>query len=196
MVDTGELWQRSREKALELRERLTSVKLRYPILLSLMVLAAVFARKYFVGLLLVAATVTFSILVKRAELNKLGLELATFSTVISGYHFGPETGAIMGVLLFLGQVMTGRPGVYILWVLPTYAAAGYTAGIFTGTGIKLLGPAIAAVMQLVFIFFTLFLSRGRLGEYLQYASFNLIFNLVLFHAFGPFLVGLLNVGVF
>ncbi|MFB6190639.1 MAG: hypothetical protein ABEJ91_03640 [Candidatus Nanohaloarchaea archaeon] len=189
-----EISRKLKERFSDAVERLPEVRKRYVALITLVAVGMVFFQEYFIGFLLVAATVTFGVLSKRAELNRLGLELATFSTVLAGYHFGPETGAVMGLILMLSQMLTGRPGVYILWVIPTYAVAGYAAGFFSGTGIATLGTAIAAGMQVVFIFFTALLSRGRLGEYLQYAAFNFAFNLILFHAIGPLVLELLNLG--
>ncbi|MFB6147353.1 MAG: hypothetical protein ABEJ66_00565, partial [Candidatus Nanohaloarchaea archaeon] len=67
-------------------------------------------------------------------------------------------------------------------------------GMFSGHGIASVGTVIAAAMQAIFIFFTALTTRSRLGEYLQYAAFNLVFNLLLFHSLAPFVVKLLGAG--
>lgn len=193
-MNRKETGRRLREKFSEVVERLPEVRKRYIALITVVAVGAVFFREYLIGFVLVATTVTFGVLSKRGELNRLGLELATFSTVLSGYYFGPETGAIMGLILIISQMLTGRPGVYILWVVPTYAVAGYAAGAFSGIAIATLGTSIVAGMQVVFIFFTALLSRGRLGDYLQYAAFNFAFNLILFHALGPLAIETLQLG--
>ncbi|MFB6191339.1 MAG: hypothetical protein ABEJ64_02835 [Candidatus Nanohaloarchaea archaeon] len=177
-----------------LERKLQDVEFKYPLAAALLVLASVFWQDYLIGFLMVATTAAVSFLVKRADLNKLGIETSTFFTVVAGYHFGPETGAMLALLLIVAQVFTGKPGVYILWVIPSFVAAGYVAGTFSGMDITLLGPLLSAGLQAIFVFFTIFMSRSRLGKYFQYAAFNVAFNLLLFNALGPVALEVLSTG--
>ncbi|MFB6213462.1 MAG: hypothetical protein ABEJ07_02795 [Candidatus Nanohaloarchaea archaeon] len=196
-VAASDACRRLRQAALRLeplREKLQDVEFKYPLAAALLILASVFRQDYLIGFLMVATTAAVSFLVRRASLNKLGIETSTFFTVVAGYHFGPETGAILALPLIVAQVFTGRPGVYMLWVIPSFVAGGYAAGTFSSMDITLFGPLLAAGLQGIFVFFTLFMSRSRLGSYFQYAAFNVAFNLLLFNALGPVALEVLSTG--
>lgn len=193
-MDTGKIRRKFREILSQASDKTSRLRLKYPLALVILAAAAIFWTRYFTGFLMVAVTAVVGILVKKADLNKLGIETATFFTVLSGYHFGPETGAILGFFLILAQVFTGTPGAYILWVVPAFVTGGYLAGIFSGHSITILGPAIAAGLQSIFVLFTIMISPEKLAKYTQYAVFNFGFNLILFNALGPIIIQMLGTG--
>lgn len=162
------------------------------VLAAAVVSLAVHMPKYVAALVLVALTVAVSVLVTRAELNRLGIETATLSTVLMGAAFGPDTGALLGLLVILAQLFTGNPpGMYVLWVVPGYVLAGYLSGTLTGYEVATLGVMLNIGLQSAFLFFTAVLSRDKLPKYFQYAVFNVGFNFVLFSALAPTILQLL-----
>lgn len=166
-------------------------RLRYPAAVLLLALLVFFWRDYLLGFSMVAVTFLVSLLVKRLEINKLGIETATLFIVLSGYQFGPETGAVMALFLILAQLLPGKPGAYVLWLVPACVAGGYLAGVYRGVDITVIGPLVSAGIQSVFVVFTLLVNRQKLASYFQYAAFNVVFNLLLFTAAGPVMVQLL-----
>lgn len=153
-----------------------------------MSLPAFFLTSYFAALTLMVLTVAMSLMVNRYNLNRFGLELATFSTVTMAAVFGPTAGAILGLVYICLQMFSGStPGVYMIWVVPSYAAAGYvTAGL--SMDIVTLGLYTSVIMQSFFTFMTFLTSRSRLPKFIQYVVFNLAINFFLFKTFArPFL---------
>jgi len=149
-------------------------------LFSLMAVPAFFLTDYFVAFSLMLLTVILSLAVNRFGLNRFGLELATFSTVTMAKVFGPETGALLGLVYICLQMFSGStPGVYLVWVVPSYVATGYIAGTST-IGVATLGLYTAISLQSIFAFMTFLTSRSRLPKFIQYAMFNVTINMLLF----------------
>ncbi len=163
------------------------------ILLLALISIGFYLLDYMIPIILLAMISAVSIMTTRLELNSLGIELTTFSTVLMGVVSGPETGALLGLLFILTELFTGNPpGVYIIWVVPGYAAAGYLAGMFAGTGIILLGSAMTIGLQSVFLLCTSLIMRDKVPRYLQFSVFNIVFNALLFTAIGPEALELLS----
>ncbi|WP_414837375.1 hypothetical protein ACK3SF_03845 [Candidatus Nanosalina sp. VS9-1] len=157
-------------------------------LLALMAIPALFLTSYFAAFTLMVLTVALSLTVNRYNLNRFGLELATFSTVTMATVFGPRIGALLGLVYICLQMFSGStPGVYMIWVVPSYAAAGYlTAGL--NIDIVTLGIYTSVTLQSIFTLMTFLTSRGRLPKFIQYVVFNLAINFFLFKTVArPFL---------
>lgn len=177
------------EKASELNTK-TPKPSRFQIafLLALTV-PAFFYRQYFVAFILMILVTVLSVLVNRFELGRFGIELATFSTVTMATLFPPRIAAALGFAYVVLQIFTGStPGIYIIWVIPSYTAAGYIISTLDPSGIASLGIQVSITFQAIFATMTFFTSRDRLPKYLQYAAFNLVLNLLLFQSLAePFL---------
>lgn len=153
---------------------------RRGLLALIFLLPAFFLPGYFTAFSLMVLTVALSLAVNRLGLNRFGLELSTFSTVTMAYVFGPTAGALLGLTYITLQLFSGNtPGVYLIWVLPSYVAAGYITGGL-GMDIVTVGIYTSIVLQSVFTFMTFLTSRSRLPKFVQYAAFNITFNIVLF----------------
>lgn len=167
---------------------------RYVLLLLAVMLPAVYFTRHWVAFLLMVLTVAVSFISTRTGVNRLGVETATFSTVVMGVTFGPEKGAVLGVVYILLQLFSGKPpGMYMLWVVPAFGLAGHLAGSFPDTGIVRLGFSISLGLQSFFTLMTLVFMRRSVAKYLRYSVFNVIFNYVLFLAAGPAALSLLGV---
>lgn len=179
-----------REKASQLRKGINKqvgvsgiekyIGKRRLLLVSVMFIPAFFLTSYFIAFSLMVLTVAISLLVNRFGLNRFGLELATFSTVTMAYIFGPEKGALLGFVYIILQMFSGNtPGVYLVWVAPSYVAAGYITGA-VNIDIATLGLYTSIALQSFFTFMTFLMSRGRLPKFIQYAIFNVTINMILF----------------
>lgn len=157
-------------------------------LIAVMFIPAFFLTDYFTAFSLMLLTVIISLAVNRFGLNRFGLELATFSTVTMAKVFGPEAGALLGLVYICLQMFSGStPGVYMIWVVPSYVATGYLAGT-SSIEIATLGLYSAIILQSIFTFMTFVLSRSRLPKFIQYAIFNITINMLLFQTVaGPLL---------
>ena len=161
--------------------------------LVLLAIPAFFLRKYFVAFSLMILTVALSLAVNRFDANRLGIELATFSTVTMGTIFGPRIGAALGFIYIMLQIFSGStPGIYMMWVVPAYTVLGYFVGNFSGMDIVQLGIYASVVVQSFFVFMTFVTSRSRLPKFIQYVMFNLTFNFFLFQSFAKPLLGLIG----
>lgn len=174
-------------------ENLDMKNLRHIFLTAIILVAGYFYTTYITLIGLLTATFLVSVVVNRYEINRLGIELATFSTILSGITFGPEQGALLGIVFITIQLFTGKPpGIYMIWVIPSYGVAGYVTGHITGLEVDQIGLASAVMLQAFFSLTTLILMRNRLPRYLQYAFFNIVFNAVLFTTIGGPVLNLLN----
>ncbi len=158
-----------------------------------MVAAGVFFfTEYVAAALLVAGVALTAWTVNQLGIKTVGIELTTLSTVLIGAVYGPFIGAVAGFGLILLQVIAGQyTGGYIIWVIPSYAVAGFAAGFFSGRDIFVLGAALTVGMQVVFALLSSVTSLGSLDRYLPYAVTNTGFNLVLFYYFAPLMLELM-----
>lgn len=149
-------------------------------LAAIMLIPAFFLTSYFIAFTLMIATVIVSLLVSRYNLNRFGIELATFSTVTMATVFDPVASAVLGGIYIVLQLFSGStPGVYMIWVLPSYITAGYiTSGL--SMDIVTLGIYTSITLQLFFTTMTAITSRSRLPKFIQYIAFNITLNIILF----------------
>lgn len=182
------------EKFKELVERLKKPRIyRLILALGLLFIGAYLFTGYLVTAALVIGVGTMAWTVNKINMKQIGVELATFSTVLIGAAYGEVPGAFIGISLILLQVTAGQyKGSYLTWVIPAYPVAGFLAGIFGGLEIFLLGSAITVGMQAVFAFLTSVTSMGSFPKYFPYAATNVIFNIVMFQSIAPLLLPLMT----
>lgn len=162
--------------------------------LILLAVPALFLRRYFIAFSLMILTVVFSLAVNRFDASRLGIELATFSTVIMATVFPPRIAAALGFVYIVLQIFSGStPGIYMMWVVPTYTIAAYIISTIQVTNIVQIGITVTISSQIFFAFMTFLTTRSRLPKYIQYAIFNLAFNLFMFQSFAKPLLGLIGV---
>jgi hypothetical protein len=150
-----------------------------------------FIPKYSVIFFLIAATLAVAITTKRYEVNKLGVETATFTTVMAGAALNPQAGALIGLLTILLQVMTGSGGSYVIWVVPGYAAAGFISGILGSGNIVMNGIMISVGLQGFFGVSTAVLSPDYLTKFVPRAAATIVFNILLFQTLAEPVMSLL-----
>lgn len=168
----------------QLKHQATDSLRNYIMILAVLSVPAFFFTRYFVAFALMVATLILSLIVNSYDANNLGLELATFSTVMMGLVFPPEVGAALGFIYISLQIFSGsNPGIYMLWVVPSMAVAGYLIGNFAYLGPVWAGIYASVILQSFFVFMTFLTSRGRLPKFIQYVVFNLTFNFFLFKTF-------------
>ncbi len=115
--------------------------------------------------------------------------MTTFTVILAGMVFGPVNGAIAGFVLVLLQMIVGQQmGVYVLWVVPSYAVAGAVAGILGPSAVVMTGIGITVALHVAFTIFTAIFTPGAVARYLPYAAGNVLVNILLFEfAAGPVL---------
>lgn len=150
-----------------------------------------FVPKYSVIFFLIAATLAVAIVTKRYEVNKLGVETATFTTVLAGATLDPQAGAVIGLLTILLQVMTGSGGSYVIWVVPGYAAAGFIAGILGPESIVMNGIMISVGLQGFFGISTAILSPDYITKFIPRAAATIVFNILMFQTLAEPFISLL-----
>lgn len=186
-----------REKILETGSKINQEVPRPSLLqvtvLVMLALPALYLREYFIAFTLMILTVILSLAVNRFEAGRFGIELATFSAVTMATVFPPRIAAVLGFIYILLQIFSGStPGIYLMWVIPTYTVAAYIISTIQVMDVVQMGLTVTIVSQMFFAFMTFLTTRGRLPKYLQYATFNLAFNFLMFQTFAEPLLGLID----
>lgn len=154
--------------------------------------AAFLFRQYLVPVVLAILTALVAVSVNHFDLRFTGIELATFSTVVTGLLFGPAAGALGGLFYVLVQMILGQQtGVYMTWVVPSYAVAGFIAGAAT-IPVTQIGVYLTVGMHILFFTFTALVTPKGISKYLPYAVGNTLLNAALFTTMGPALLGSVN----
>lgn len=161
--------------------------------LALLVIGGYLFTGYIVTAALVISVGTVAWTVNKIHMKQIGVELATFSTVLIGAAYGQVPGAFMGISLILLQVTAGQyKGSYLTWVIPAYPVAGFIAGALGGVEIFLLGAGLTVGMQAVFAILTSVTSMGSFPKYFPYAATNVVFNVLMFQTVAPVLLPLMT----
>jgi len=162
-------------------------------LLLVMAVPALFLRRYFIAFSLMVLVTILSMAVNRFDIGRFGLELATFSSITMATVFPPRIAAVLGFTYIVLQIFTGStPGIYMIWVIPTYTIVSYVVASIQVSNITQIGIYATILSQLFFAFMTFLTSRSRLPKYIQYATFNLVFNILLFQSFAEPLLNIIQ----
>ncbi|MCD6575617.1 MAG: hypothetical protein J7K73_00465 [Nanoarchaeota archaeon] len=165
---------------------------RYLIAIPLITIPTLLFTKLMVVLLLFAATFAVSYFGQKTKLKKFGLELATFTTIITGVSFGAIPGIIAGVLTILfHDLLTGRISLYLVVVVPTFGLIGAIASVYPHTNLLVLGVGLTIFSHLIFITFQTLLHRFP-ARYMPYFALNVIFNALLFYNIAPTIIKILT----
>jgi hypothetical protein len=176
-------WRKSKE-----------LRLHYLLVPAAFLAPAYFFPKFFLALGFMMLTVTVAVAARYYELKGMGVETATFSTVISSMVFEPGTSALLAFIYITLQMFAGgNTGVYIFWVIPSFTAAGFILPNFTGIGVVQLGIITAVTLQGFFSLMTGIFSRGYLPIFLRFVVLNILINTVLFTALAEPLLSVLGI---
>lgn len=160
------------------------------IFLVLPILAAAFI---ITDILIISLLAVLSIIVpvflNHMGIKMLGIELVTLTTVLTALQIGSEAGAVAGLVLMAAHMVAGQfSGAYILWVIPSYAIAGFTAGMI-GSNITMIGIGIAVTLNTVFTALTYIVSPPEaLSGQIPHAVGNTVFNTLVFLYVAPWLL--------
>jgi len=145
--------------------------------------------------LLMVAAIAVAIIVGKFDMNKIGIELVTFTTVISGFLFGPFVGAAVGaVLMTLHFFISGSLGIYIVYAVPTMAIIGLISGYpamataFGGSIVRI-GIVLSFVYNLITASLGTFFLNDPIEE-MVWSGSNFIFNVLVFLKFAPIILSI------
>ena len=143
----------------------------------------------FILFILIVASVILSYMMGVWHIKGIGIELVLLSSIISGMMYGPIAGAVVALLLItIHMLSTQHVNVYLLWVIPAYAVAGYLAGT-TSMDIKQFGLFATLGLNAFNLLITALIFRANVGKFLPFAITNVLFNSVLFLFIAP---GIMN----
>ena len=165
------------------------------IAISLLILAFVL-QKFFIIAILAVGSVAISFFIGTFQMAKsIGIELVTFTAVLTGFVFGPVMGAIIALVLIILHLIIGQfsAGPYILWVIPAYVTMGFLSGTLTGDiSFDLLGIYLTLAINLFNLILTVITFPQNLGNYLPFSVTNILFNFLLFSQLGLPLASLIK----
>lgn len=145
-----------------------------------MVSAVLMVTNLLAAALLILASFAVSYAVSATRIKDIGFELVTFVAVLIGVAYSPWAGAVTGLVLILFHLAASQyMGIYVLWVVPEYFAAGMLTGTLHGS-VSSIGITITILLNAFNIAMTFLIFRQNLGRYLVYAASNIVLNYVLF----------------
>ena len=158
-----------------------SVTVLATLTLGLIALLAVqYAEQALFGVMFLV-TVFTAVVVKNIDLRWLGVETATFATFVMAMISSPIKAALIGFVLISAQMIARQQfGIYILWVIPSYALMGAIVSIIQPSNIFIAGIAATIGLHLVFTVLTGLRTPQALSNYMPYAVMNVAFNAILF----------------
>jgi len=177
-----------------LKNKKRSIAVLFGLIVLLALIAGVMGQLVIV--LLVVIAIAVAIIVGKFDMNKIGIELVTFTTVLSGFLFGPFVGASVGaVLLTLHFFISSSLGTYIIYAVPTMAIIGLMSGypamsIAFGGSIVKIGIVLSFVYNLITASLGTFFLNDPIEEMIWSGS-NFIFNVLLFLRFAPIILSIL-----
>ena len=177
-----------------LKNKKRSIAVLFGLIVLMSLIAGVMGQLVIV--LLVVIAIAVAIIIGKFGMNKIGIELVTFTTVLSGFLFGPFVGAAVGaVLLTLHFFISGSLGIYIVYAVPTMTIIGLISGypamamVFGGSIVKI-GIVLSFVYNLITASFGTFFLNDPIDE-MMWSGSNFIFNVLLFIKFAPIILSIL-----
>ncbi len=153
-------------------------------------------QKFFVIAMLAVGSIAISYFIGTYHMAKsIGLELVTFTAVLTGFVFGPTLGAVIALVLIILHFIIGQfaAGPYILWVIPAYVVIGFISGTMNGNiSFDLLGIYLTLAINLFNFILTVITYPQNLGNYILFSVTNVLFNILLFSQLGLPLVALIK----
>jgi hypothetical protein len=138
--------------------------------------------------ILIALSLALSFVINNFPIRNVGLELATFAGVIIGRVYGPWWGlAAGGLLVTIHLFASGYFGLYVLWVIPTYAIASTFSGFSQGSIVNI-GIIATLFINITEAVFTLIFTPGNIIRHITYALTNVIFNVIIFTLLGDAII--------
>jgi len=156
------------------------------VILPFLLIGLVFSKAVFVFfMIIVAIGLAFAILFF-PPLKHIGIELVTFTTILVGFVWGPESGMTVGFFLLILHLIIGRYalGTYLIWTIPEYIIIGFLAGTMKGFGFATLGMYLSVAIVVINSILSFIFTNPYFYKYLPYAVGNGMFNLVMFYYLG------------
>lgn len=162
---------------------------RYMALIPIVTVPAFFEKSVLMIVGLIALTILFSWFASKTKLKNFGLELVTFTTIITGVMFGVLPGAVIGAALMLvHSLICGRIASYLIFLIPLFGVVGAAASLFSWVNIVVLGVGLTVFSHIAFICWQKF--SGKIAfRYIPYLALNGLFNFFLFSNIAPKLIG-------
>lgn len=146
----------------------------------------------FVLMLLIVASILLSYLMGALHIKGIGVELVLLISILTGMQYGSVAGAVVAFLLItIHMISTQHINVYLLWVIPGYAAVGYLAGT-TDMSITRFGIFAALGLNAFNLLLTAVTFRANVAKFLPFALTNVVFNAALFLFIAPSLIGIVS----
>lgn len=149
----------------------------------------------FSDLLVISSLVIISLItpvvIKKLGIKMLGIEFVTLTMVLIALEMGATAGALAGFGLMTAHMIAGQfSGAYLLWVIPSYTAAGFIAGT-VDLPLTTLGIGLVAGLNILYTTLTAVMTPEGLPYQIPHALGNIAFNSFLFIYIAPYLVSIL-----
>lgn len=150
----------------------------------------------FIIMVLTALSLILAFFVGEFYIRNVGIELVTFTTVLTGFLYGPMTGFMFGMLLLtMHSILARMLGPYIIYCIPMMGIVGLLSGYagvgnWFGSDFALIGILLSLIYNLVTgTLGTIF--GGNFLKELVWNGSNFIMNLILFARVAPMILAIL-----
>jgi hypothetical protein len=142
----------------------------------------------FVLMLLIIGSILLSYFLGTMHIKGIGIELVLLISILTGMQYGSVAGAVVAFLLItFHMIISQHVDVYLLWVIPGYAAVGYLAGT-TILSITFFGILAVLALNAFNFLMTALVYRENIGKFMPFAITNILFNTVLFIYIAPSII--------
>ena len=150
------------------------------------VLLFLVSKSFFFIALFLLINLVFGLIAGSIGFSSLGVEVVTFSTIMTGAAFGPVAGVFMGITARLIEAFSSKRIHSLIITLPLYAVVGFVAGIFGGgTNIAVLGIIISIVYVIVAGFSAALILGARPARAVMFSLVSGVLNVFLFISIAP-----------
>lgn len=172
-------------------DRKTVIKILI-LVIPIILIGLIFGRNIIVFLFVLATVILDFAIFIFPSIKYFGIELATFTTILIGFVYGPVAGAIAGFILLMLHLIIARYsfGIYIVWLIPAYVASGFLSGLMKGIGFMNIGIYMTIGIGLTNIFLSSLFDSSNFSENLIYSISNCAFNIFLFLQLSGLIAGI------
>jgi len=145
------------------------------------------SKSFFFIALFLLINLVFGLIAGSIGFSSIGVEVVTFSTIMTGAAFGPGAGIFMGIAGRLIEAFSSKRIHSLVITLPLYAAVGFVAGILggAGTNIVLLGIIISIVYVIIAGFSAALILGARPGKAVMFSLASGVLNVLFFISIAP-----------
>jgi hypothetical protein len=145
------------------------------------------SKSFFFIALFLLINLVFGLIAGSLGFSSIGVEVVTFSIIMTGAAFGPVAGIFMGITGRLIEAFSSKRIHSLIITLPLYAIVGFVAGIFggAGTNIAMLGIIISMAYAIIAGFSSALILGAKPSKAVMFSLVSGVLNVLFFISIAP-----------